>query len=165
MDVEELWGVGVDSGWIFIVDPAALVHWQPGDWHPQRHLPNSYSRVVTFGFQHGNGAVEGGVIIGGFRGDGLYSGLLYRDPAGRFLKAALFLGLEPAGPITPVALVTTTTDTLLVIDPCYIKADLATDALPPPIGGVRVPVGAPGVYQVSTQGSTTGEISMIIITP
>ncbi len=165
MDEEELWGVGVDSGWIFIVDPAAVASWQPGDWDPERDLPNSYHRVVAFGFQHGNGAVEGGVIIGGFQGDGIYSAFLHRDQTGRFVKATVFLDVEPEGPITPVAPVTTTSDTLLVIDPCDLEPRLATEALPPPVWGVRVPVDKPGVYQVSTQGSATGEISLIIITP
>jgi hypothetical protein len=165
MDEEELWGVGVDSGWIFIVDPAAVASWQPGDWDRERELSNSYHRALSFGFEHGDGAVEGGVLIGSFRGDGFYSAFLYRDHTGRFVKATVFLDLEPEGPIIPIAPVTTTTDTLLVIDPCYIKPGMATEAFPPAIGGTRVSVGEPGVYQVSIQGSATGETALIIITP
>jgi hypothetical protein len=164
MAVEELKSVLVDTAQIFIVDPATLSTWEPGDWDPDVTPANSYARVTAFGFDHdGYGAVEGGVLVL-VPSDGLYSVLLHRNSKGRFIKAVIDLGLKAVSPFTPIATVTTTVAELLIIDPGAIDSRLATEVLPPPLGGIRIPVDGPGTYKVSIQRSEY-EFAAIQIAP
>lgn len=55
----------VDSGQLFITDPAYLSSWTHGEYAKGVQPDNSYARVTTFMFEHGGyGEVERGVVVG-----------------------------------------------------------------------------------------------------
>jgi hypothetical protein len=78
--------VMVDSGQIFITDPAYLSTWTHGEYSLGVEPDNSYARVTTFMFAHGGyGEVEHGLVVA-TDGDGYYPVYVFEDESGHLIK-------------------------------------------------------------------------------
>ena len=77
--------VRVDTGQIFMTDPAYLKDWQHGEYVPDKEPDNSFARVATATIGHGYGEVEHGVAVG-TGGDGSLPVYVEEDERGNIVK-------------------------------------------------------------------------------
>ncbi len=83
--------VMVDSGQLFLIDPAYLSGWTHGDYFANVVPDNSYARVTTAMFDHGGFAeVEHGVVFSA-DGDGYYPVYVTLDDHGYVVKVEILL--------------------------------------------------------------------------
>ena len=87
--------VGVDTGQIFMTDPAYLKDWQHGEYLEDQEPDNSYARVTTCTIGHGYGEVEHGVAVG-TGGDGSFPGYVVEDERGNIVKIEVDLSEMPS---------------------------------------------------------------------
>jgi len=86
----------VDSGQIFLTDPAYLGTWQHGDYAAGREPDNSYARVTSFMLDNQQGEVEHGIVVG-TEGDGSFPVYIVEDERGHLLKVEI--DFEHAGSV------------------------------------------------------------------
>lgn len=86
MKRKQIGNVMVDSGQLFVIDPAQLDTWHHGDYTPDSAPDNSYARVVEAMFNGGGyGETEHGVVVSA-EGDGVYPVSVTEDEDGRIIK-------------------------------------------------------------------------------
>ncbi len=85
--------VAVDSGQLFITDPAYLNEWRAGEYPAGDD--NSYHRVTSFMLDQTYGEVENGVVVSGWGGDGFFPVYVVEDEDGLVERVEIvFYGLE-----------------------------------------------------------------------
>ncbi len=97
--------VGVDTGTLFITDPAYLREWQHGELVEGMEPDNSYARVTTCSIYHTYGEFKHGVVVG-TGGDGSFPVYVVEDGRGNIVRievdlsemASLHRGLQDRNP-------------------------------------------------------------------